>query len=295
MRKQIRILLYSWIVMFCAGSAGVAELSAGTVETIAPEKALIGEKIRYELKWTGSEVKDVQFPEPGLHFSEQAPDLPWFEVLYSEKKENSLVVDFAYYVTGEYWIPVSWTDANGKKEFSKEKVFIDSSIPDSDTGPADILPPMTFSGSYWGRLLVFLIFAGLLIAFGTYAYRIYSSKNSPLDAIIQAEPTLERIEVFEIRLNELLKKEPIPARDFARLLSGYIREKSANLSGRKTSAFTEAELFRFLYDQFPFEERELQSWRKFLTEKKFRPGDAFLTKEDAEEKFSHWKGIWDKK
>ncbi|PJZ57138.1 LB_053 family protein [Leptospira barantonii] len=295
MKKRIHILLYSWILIFYAGFGLVADLNAGTVESISPQKALIGEKIRYELKWTGADVKDVQFPEVGFHFSENAPDLPWFEVLYSEKKENSLTVDFAYYVTGEYWIPVSWTDSNGKKEFSKEKVLVDSSIPDSDTGPADIIPPMTFSGSYLGRLLVFLILGGLLIAFGIYAYRIYSSENSPLDAIIQAEPTLERIEVFEIRLNELLKKEPIPARDFARLLSGYIREKSANLSGRKTSAFTEVELFRFLYDQFPFEEKELQSWRKFLTEKKFRPGEAFLTKEDAEDKFSHWKGIWDKK
>ncbi|EQA78510.1 LB_053 family protein [Leptospira alstonii] len=289
MKKNIHIFIYSWILMFCSG------LRAEPIEFLVPEKTLVGEKIRYELKWDTGEVKDVQFPEAGIHFLEDSPDIPWFEVSYSEKKENSLAVDFVFYVTGEYPIPISWTDANGKKEFSKKQVLIESSISDSDTGPADIIPPLTFSGSYLGRLLVFMILAGLLFAFGIYAYRIYAGKNSPLDAIVQAEPVLERMEIYEIRLNELLKQDPIPARDFARLLSGYIREKSANLSGRKTSAYTEAELFRFLYDQFPFEERELQSWREFLTEKKFRPENGYLSKEEAEEKFLHWKGIWDKK
>ncbi|RHX91600.1 hypothetical protein DLM76_17950 [Leptospira yasudae] len=289
MKSYIRIFVYSWILMF-AGAA-----SAETVESLSPDRTLVAQKIRYELKWSLGEVKDVRFPEAGLHYLENAPDIPWFEVLFSEKKETKLIVEFAYYVTGEYPIPVSWTTAAGMKEFSKKTILVESAIADNDTGPADIIPPLTFSGSYLGRLIVFLILAALLSAFAFYAYRIYSGKNSPLDAIIQAEPTLERMEIFEIRLNELLKKDPIPAREFARLLSGYIREKSANLSGRKTSAFTEAELFRFLYDQFPFEEKELQSWRKFLTEKKFRPGEAFLTKEDAEEKFAHWKGVWDKR
>ncbi|EMY78465.1 hypothetical protein LEP1GSC060_3809 [Leptospira weilii serovar Ranarum str. ICFT] len=289
MKNNIHVFVYSWILMLYSG------LNAEPVEFLAPERTLVAEKIRYELKWETGEVKDVQFPEAGIHFLEDSPDIPRFEVLYSEKKENSLVVDFVFYVTGEHPVPISWTDANGKKEFSKKRVLIESSISDSDTGPADIVPPLTFSGSYLGRLFVFTIIAGLLFVFGIYAYRIYAGKNSPLDAIIQTEPTLERMEIYEIRLNELLKRDPIPARDFARLLSGYIREKSANLSGRKTSAFTEAELFRFLYDQFPFEERELEFWREFLTEKKFRPENGYLSKKEAEEKFLHWKGIWDKK
>ncbi|MBS2091093.1 hypothetical protein KCQ64_29100, partial [Klebsiella pneumoniae] len=107
--------------------------------------------------------------------------------------------------------------------------------------------------------------------FGVYAYRIYNRKSFPLDAIIQVEPTLEKTEIYEIRLNELLKRESISAREFSRLLSSYIREKSSTLSGKQTSSFTETELFRFLYDQFPFEKQELMTWKEFLTEKKFKP------------------------
>ncbi|EMF81091.1 hypothetical protein LEP1GSC188_3458 [Leptospira weilii serovar Topaz str. LT2116] len=289
MKKGIRIIIYSWIIILCV------DLSAKTVEFLAPEKVLIAEKIRYELKWDTGEIKDIQFPETKLYFLEDSPDIPWFEILYSERKKNSLTVDFVFYVTGEYPVPISWTDINGRKEFSGKRVLIESSIPDSDAGPADIIPPLAFSGPYLRNLLVFFILVVLLLVFGIYIYRIYTRKSSPLDAIIQSEPIPERTEIYEIRLNELLKQESVPARDFARLLSGYIREKSASLSGRKTSAFTEAELFRFLYDQFPFEEQELQSWKSYLTEKKFRPESTFLSKEEAEKKFLHWRGIWDKK
>lgn len=265
MKKSIQIIIYSWIIILCA------DLNAKTVEFLAPEKALIAEKIRYELKWDAGEIKDIQFPETKLHFLEDSPDIPWFEILYSERKKNSLTVDFVFYVTGEYPVPISWTDINGKKEFSGKRVLIESSIPDSDTGPADIIPPLTFSGPYLGNLFTFFILVVLLLVFGIYIYRIYTRKSSPIDAIIQSEPMPEKMEVYEIRLNELLKQSPVPARDFARLLSGYIREKSASLSGKKTSAFTEAELFRFLYDQFPFEEQELQFWRSYLTEKNLDP------------------------
>ncbi|EMO11482.1 hypothetical protein LEP1GSC137_0289 [Leptospira borgpetersenii str. Noumea 25] len=149
------------------------------------------------------------------------------------KEKNSLTVDFVFYVTGEYPVPISWTDINGKKEFSGKRVLIESSIPDSDTGPADIIPPLTFSGPYLGNLFTFFILVVLLLVFGIYIYRIYTRKSSPIDAIIQSEPMPEKMEVYEIRLNELLKQSPVPARDFARLLSGYIREKSASLSGKK--------------------------------------------------------------
>ncbi|TGM58839.1 LB_053 family protein [Leptospira adleri] len=288
MKKRIQIFVYSWIIIF--GSSLLGE----TVETLSPEKVVIAQKVRYELKWAPGEIKEIIAPQVGIHFAEGVPDLPWFEVLLSEKKDTRIALEISFYATGEFPIPVTWTLLSGKRESSQKKVIVESVLADSDTGPSDIMPPLTFSGSYLGRLLVFLTLFGILLAFGIYAYRLYARQSSPLDAIIQATPQLERMEVYEIRLRELLKKDPISAREFARLLSGYIREKAASLSGKKTSAFTEAELFQFLYDQFPFEEKELQSWRKFLTEKKFRPGEIFLTKEDADDKFSHWKEAWDK-
>ncbi|EQA71858.1 LB_053 family protein [Leptospira noguchii] len=289
MKKQIRIIVYSWILMF------FSSLAAEPVESVSPEKVLVAEKIRYQLKWNLEEVKNVQVPEMGIHFLEDSPDIPWFEIVYSEKKDNSIVVDFVFYATGKFMVPIFWTDINGKKEFSKKEILIESSIPTSDTGPADIIPPLAFSGSYWGRLFVLLFLIVLLIGFVIYAYHIYSNKKFPLDAIIQVEPTLEKVEIYEIRLNELLKQEIISARDFARLLSYYIREKSFGLSEKQTASFTETELFHFLYDQFPFEKQELLSWKEFLTEKKFRPENVYLSREEAQEKFLYWKGIWDQK
>ncbi|MBM9578063.1 hypothetical protein JWG45_12975 [Leptospira sp. 201903070] len=288
MKNGIQIIVYSWILMFSSSLAGEA------VETLSPDAVLVAQKVRYELKWTAGEIKEIVAPQVGIHFAEGVPDLPWFEVLLSEKKDTSIALEISFYTTGEFSIPVSWILSNGKRELSQKKVLVNSALSDSDTGPSDIIPPLSFSGSYLGRLLVFLVLFGILLAFGIYAFRLYAGQSSPLDAIIQTTPQLERMEVYEIRLQKLLKKDPIPAREFARLLSGYIREKAANLSGRKTASFTEAELFQFLYDQFPFEERELQSWKKFLIEKKFKPGETFLTKEDAEDKFFHWKETWDK-
>ncbi|TGK38406.1 hypothetical protein EHQ12_09745 [Leptospira gomenensis] len=289
MKNLVRILIYFSILMSSCG------LFAQTVESMSPEQVFVGEKFRYELQWTEGNPLDVRIPEPGLHYSDSDPDFPSFEVLFSEKKSTSFAADFSFYVTGEYSIPVHWVDKNGKMEYSKKRILVKTAITDNDLGPADILPPLVFSGPYWFRLGVFVALCVLLISFVIYCYRIYSSRRSPLDAIVQAEPMLERLEIYEIRLIELLKKSPIPARDFARALSGYIREKSASLSGKRTSSFTEGELFRFLYDQFPFEEKDLQSWKRFLTEKKFKPGDDLLSKEDAEEKFLYWKGVWDKR
>lgn len=82
MKKSIQIIIYSWIIILCA------DLNAKTVEFLAPEKALIAEKIRYELKWDAGEIKDIQFPETKLHFLEDSPDIPWFEILYSERKKT---------------------------------------------------------------------------------------------------------------------------------------------------------------------------------------------------------------
>lgn len=113
MRQRIQIIIYSWILILCA------DLNAKAIETLVPEKALVAEKIRYELKWDNGEIKNVRFPEIGLHFSEDLPDIPRFEISYSEKKESSLTVDFVFYVTGEHSIPISWEDANGKRNFPK--------------------------------------------------------------------------------------------------------------------------------------------------------------------------------
>ncbi|MDV6236406.1 hypothetical protein CH379_012290 [Leptospira ellisii] len=289
MRTSASILIYFIILIYSFS------LPAQATESLSPEQVFVGEKFRYELRWAEGDSLDVRVPEPGLHYSDSDPDFPWFEILFSEKKTTALSVDFSFYVTGEYSIPVYWTDKNGKREYSKKRILVKTAITDNDLGPADILPPLVFSGAYWFRLGAVVALCALLVAFCIYCYRIYSSRRSPLDAIVQAEPMLERMEIYEMRLYELLKKDPIPARDFARALSGYIREKSASLSGKRTSALTEAELFRFLYDQFPFEDKELQSWKRFLTEKKFKPGQDFLSKEDAEEKFLYWKGVWDKR
>lgn len=115
MKKQIRIIVYFYILMFSF------HLAAESVESVLPEKGLVAEKIRYQLKWNLEEVKDIQIPEMGIHFLEDSPDIPWFEILYSEKKDNSLVVDFVFYVTGKFTVPIFWTDANGKKSFLKRK------------------------------------------------------------------------------------------------------------------------------------------------------------------------------
>lgn len=84
MRQRIQIIIYSWILILCA------DLNAKAIETLVPEKALVAEKIRYELKWDNGEIKNVRFPEIGLHFSEDLPDIPRFEISYSEKKEALL-------------------------------------------------------------------------------------------------------------------------------------------------------------------------------------------------------------
>lgn len=84
MKKSIRIIIYSWILILSV------DLSAKTIEFLAPEKVLIAEKIRYELKWDAEEIEDIQFPETKLYFLEDSPDIPWFEILYSEKKKTLL-------------------------------------------------------------------------------------------------------------------------------------------------------------------------------------------------------------
>lgn len=115
MKKQIRIIVYFCILMFSF------RLAAEPVESVFPEKGLVAEKIRYQLKWNLEEVKNVQIPEMGIHFLEDSPDIPWFEILYSEKKDNSLVVDFVFMLLENLQFRFFGQMLTEKKSFLKRK------------------------------------------------------------------------------------------------------------------------------------------------------------------------------
>ncbi|WP_246050622.1 LB_053 family protein [Leptospira langatensis] len=261
-------------------------------ETWNPNQVSIGQRSEYVLEFREGEIVSPDFPLKGVHADPDSSDLPLLEVLSVDVEKDRIKLIVVYYATGKFTLPVVWKDKSSKEYRSEAELTVLSSLSEKDKAPEDILPPLEFSGPYGWKLAA--LFAGMTaILLGIfYAWYLHQTRvHRPMDAVIQTDPWLHRILIYENGLDELINSSPIHAREFYRALSGYIRENMARRLNTSFAHLTEEELFSKIYDSFPIEGEEARSWENLLRKSQYSGENASISREDAVQAWDYWKEV----
>ncbi|EPG72809.1 hypothetical protein LEP1GSC058_1146 [Leptospira fainei serovar Hurstbridge str. BUT 6] len=285
----MRVVL-GWLLLFLAADSAFA-----FSEEWSPQKVVIGQTSVYVLNFAEGEVDSPQVPALGIHTDSEAPDLPLFEVFSSDIGQNRIRLEVAYYASGTFILPITWKDSTGKENSSKVGLQVETSLLEKDKSPEDVLPPDSFSGPYGWRLIGLMAGIAALILSALYAYYLHRTRTKdPMDAILQTDPWIQKILRYENRLSELIESPPIPAREFYRLLSGYIREVVSKKLGSPTSHLTETELFARIFDSFSIDEEVIRVWESRLRKAQYSSEESRLTKDEAIAALDFWRGAFEK-
>ncbi|EQA46395.1 hypothetical protein LEP1GSC050_0409 [Leptospira broomii serovar Hurstbridge str. 5399] len=285
----MRVVL-GWLLLFLAIDSAFA-----VSEEWNPQKVVIGQTSVYVLTFIEGEVTSPEVPALGMHADPEAPDLPLFEVFSSDIGQSRIRLEVAYYASGTFTLPITWKDSEGRENSSKVGLQVETSIQEKDKSPEDVLPPDSFSGPYGWRLIGLLAGLTALILGALYSYYLHKTRTKdPMDAILQTDPWIQKILRYENRLSELIESPPIPAREFYRLLSGYIREVVSKKLGLPTGHLTETELFARIFDSFLLDEEVIRVWENRLRKTQYSAEESSLTKGEAIAALDFWKGALDK-
>ncbi|TGK04045.1 hypothetical protein EHO59_10130 [Leptospira semungkisensis] len=261
-------------------------------EAWSPDHVSIGQRAEYVLEFQEGEIISPDFPLKGIHSDPDSPDLPLLEVISVNVEKNKIKLIVIYYATGKFTLPVVWKDANSKEYRSKMILTVLSSLSEKDQMPEDILPPLEFSGPYgWKLAALFAALASILLGV-LYAWYLHQTKaHRPVDALLQTDPWIHRILIYENGLDELINSPPINTREFYRTLSGYIRENMARKLNTSFAHLTEAELFSKIYDSFPIDGEEARTWENLLRKSQYSGDDINISREDAVQAWDYWKEV----
>ncbi|TGM13370.1 hypothetical protein EHQ81_11070 [Leptospira selangorensis] len=255
-----------------------------------PKEVGIGEQAEYLLEFQQGEIQDPEIPSKGMVPDPDAPDLPLFEVISSGVSDTKIKLSVAYYTSGKFSLPIIWKDKDGKEFHSEIVLTVRSSLSEKDKTPEEILPPLEFSGKYGWKLaaiLAGLAALGLGIFYAWYLNQTASKRT--MDALVEADPWVHKILIYESKLDEIINSPPVFARTFYRVLSGYIRENMSKKMNAPFAHLTEAELFQRIYDSFGLEEEEVRNWENTFRKAQYSGEEVEISSGEALKAWDYWK------
>ncbi|PJZ24729.1 hypothetical protein CH352_12710 [Leptospira hartskeerlii] len=255
-----------------------------------PKEVGIGEQAEYLLEFQQGEIQNPEIPSKGMYPDPDSPDLPLFEVISSEISETKIKLIVAYYNSGKFYLPIVWKDKNGKEFLSEAALTVLTSIGEKDKTPEEILPPLEFSGKYGWKLAAIiagLAALGLGIFYAWYLNQTASKRT--MDALVEADPWVQKILIYESKLDEIINTPPVFARTFYRVLSGYIRENMSKKMNAPFAHLTEAELFQRIYDSFGLEEEEVKNWENTFRKAQYSGEEVEIPSSEALKAWDYWK------
>ncbi|TGK10512.1 hypothetical protein EHO58_00595 [Leptospira selangorensis] len=255
-----------------------------------PKEVGIGEQAEYLLEFQQGEIQDPEIPSKGMVPDPDSPDLPLFEVVSSEVSDTKIKLSVAYYTSGKFSLPIIWKDKDGKEFHSEIVLTVRSSLSEKDKTPEEILPPLEFSGKYGWKLaaiLAGLTALGLGIFYAWYLNQTASKRT--MDALVEADPWVQKILIYESKLDEIINSPPVFARTFYRVLSGYIRENMSKKMNAPFAHLTEAELFQRIYDSFGLEEEEVRNWENTFRKAQYSGEEVEISSDEALKAWDYWK------
>ncbi|GBF40464.1 LB_053 family protein [Leptospira johnsonii] len=255
-----------------------------------PKEVGIGDRAEYLLEFQQGEVQNPEIPSKGIVPDPESPDLPLFEVISSEVSDTKVKLSVVYYTSGKFALPIIWKDQDGKEFRSEAVLIVRSSLGEKDKSPEEILPPLEFSGKYGWKLaaiLAGLAALGLGIFYAWYLNQTASKRT--MDALVEADPWVQKILIYESKLDEIINAPPVFARTFYRVLSGYIRENMSKKMNAPFAHLTEAELFQRIYDSFGLEEEEVKTWENTFRKAQYSGEEVEISSAEALRAWDYWK------
>ncbi|MEI1279440.1 hypothetical protein V6Z05_14015 [Leptospira venezuelensis] len=255
-----------------------------------PKEVGIGDQAQYVLEFQQGEIQDPELPSKGIHPDPESPDLPLFEVTSAEILDTKIKLSVAYYVSGTFYLPITWKDKDGKEFRSELALAVRSSIGEKDKTPEEILPPLEFSGKY-GLKLAAILAAFVALGFGIFYawYLNQTASRRTMDALVEADPWVQKILIYESKLDEIINTPPVFARTFYRVLSGYIRENMSKKMNAPFAHLTEAELFKRIYDSFALEEGDVRNWENTFRKAQYSGEEVEISSAEALRAWDYWK------
>ncbi|TGN00199.1 LB_053 family protein [Leptospira dzoumogneensis] len=255
-----------------------------------PKEVGIGDQAEYLLEFQQGEIQSPELPSKGMYPDPDSPDLPLFEVISSEISDTKIKLIVSYYTSGKFYLPLVWKDKDGKEFHSEAALTVRSSIGEKDKTPEEILPPLEFSGKYGWKLaaiLAGLAALGLGIFYAWYLNQTASKRT--MDALVEADPWVQKILIYESKLDEIINTPPVFARVFYRVLSGYIRENMSKKMNAPFAHLTEAELFQRIYDSFGLEEEDIRNWENTFRRAQYSGEEVEISSSEALRAWDYWK------
>ncbi len=264
----------------------VSYAEASPNEKISHKEIYVGDEIGYEIDFDSGIPSTLKLEE-GDH-SIDATELPVLRIWNVHRKDKSISLSVRFYKAGSFRLPIYWEEEGEKK--TTELVFeVKSRLTGNESDIEDIAPPISFSGSYLLRLL-FVIFIFLILLYISYAvYLKLKNSKQILDATWERVPVLESRQIKLIQIESALKQNEISYKEFAYLVSSYIKEEFSRRLASDLLHLTDSEFLNYLYDRSHLEIESTKEIKDILASSKYTNHSKILSKEEAEQLWQDWK------
>jgi hypothetical protein len=255
-------------------------------EIISMKDIFVGDSFYYSIEF--DPVLPVSISYPTGDFFEEGQDLPLFRVLHVTKNEKKLTLQLRFYSPGEFILPVSWNESTGIKN-SEYKIKIQSRLTGMENDIEDNDPPLIFSGTYLLRL-IFASFLFMFMLYLLYAMFVFWKKHTK---IVNAEwediPEIDPRTKKRLLVEERLKNQTIPQKDFCFLFSSYCKEEYSFRLKSNLLHLTDSNFLAYLYDHSGLQEADLREIRNVFRNVKYSDHSKILSQEEATSLWLEWK------
>jgi hypothetical protein len=252
-----------------------------------PTKAKVGEIVEFVLEYNNNEVLEIKLPELGL-YSENST-LPIANVIQVENVNGITNLKIQYLKKGIYSAPIQWKDNNENWVKPKHQIEIETNLSGNESEIFDIVGPMEFSGpfQYWELLKLVLLF--LVLSVGTFYFFDFIRKlRKPKEASYSYPYPAESMEPLDFKLNELLRLKEIPHKEFAYILSDYIKSSLSSKMGVDMKYMTTEEISEVLLEKYNIDKLTILRLIDYMNSIKYMPNEDFIDLKKALEIRKTW-------
>lgn len=268
---NMRIILYV-LLLFALPMQSESKI------TWSKPEIFVGEDVYLTLE-SESSVLELQSPEIG--YISKSNDLPFMEVINQSKEGVRLVLQIRFTKAGNQEFEVIWKSEDG---LHKETVSItvSSVLGDNETEQLDIMEPLEFSGPYLFRLFVVLIIFSGIIAILYYIFLTRKHrKKTPKDAGFAYTVEAEKVRPIDFDIENLLKNQEILHKEFAYVLSDYLKSILSQKLDSDVTYMTQSELEELLRTKLRLTDKAVGEFSLYLNSIKYMPNDEKISPENA--------------
>lgn len=246
--------------------------------TWSKAEVYVGEEVYLTLD-TEANISEILAPEIG--YISNSNDLPFMEVLNQTKDGSRLVFQIRFTKAGPQEFRVAWKEEGVLHEESIS-IKVESVLGANETEQQDIIEPLEFSGPYLFRLFVILIIFSAIVGVLYYIFLTRKHrKKEPKDAGISFAVEAEKMTPPDFEIENLLKNREILHKEFAYVLSDYLKSLLSQKLESDVTYMTQSELEELLRTRLRLTEKAVGEFSLYLNSIKYMPNDEKISVENA--------------